>query len=61
MEISGKTERKASPTGTAIDIAIRLGVLAVLVAWCFQILRPFVSSIIWGIIIAVALYPVLNK
>jgi predicted PurR-regulated permease PerM len=61
MEISGKTERKASPTGAAIDIAIRLGVLAVLVAWCFQILRPFVSPIVWGIIIAVALYPVYQK
>ena len=61
MEISGKPERKASPTGAAIDIAIRLGVLAVLVAWCFQILRPFVSPIVWGIIIAVALYPVYQK
>jgi predicted PurR-regulated permease PerM len=61
MEISGKTERKASSTGAAIDIAIRLGVLAVLVAWCFQILRPFVSPIVWGIIIAVALYPVYQK
>jgi predicted PurR-regulated permease PerM len=61
MDISEKTERKASPTSAAIDIAIRLGVLAVLVAWCFQILRPFVSPIIWGIIIAVALYPVYQK
>jgi len=61
MDISGKPERKASPTGAAIDIAIRLGVLAVLVAWCFQILRPFVSPIVWGIIIAVALYPVYQK
>jgi hypothetical protein len=50
MEISGKTQRKASPTGAAIDIAIRLGVLAVLAACCFQILRPFVSPIVWEII-----------
>jgi len=61
MDISGKTERKASPAGAAIDIAIRLSVLAVLVAWCFQILRPFVLPIVWGIIIAVALYPVYQK
>ena len=61
MEISGKPERKASPSSAAIDIAIRLGVLAVLVVWCFQILRPFVSPIIWGIIVAVALYPVYQK
>ncbi|MGA9535626.1 MAG: AI-2E family transporter [Desulfobacterales bacterium] len=61
MRISGKPERKASPTSTGIDIAIRLGVLAVLLAYCFQILRPFISPGIWGIIIAVALYPVYEK
>lgn len=61
MELSGNSSRKASSTSAAIDIAIRLGALAVLVAWCFQILRPFVSPVIWGIIIAVALYPVYQK
>ena len=61
MEISGKPERKASPTGAAVDIAVRLGVLAVLVAWCFQILKPFISPVIWGIIIAVAVYPAYEK
>ena len=61
MEISGKTERKASPIGAAVDITIRLGVLAVLVVWCFQILRPFISPVIWGIIIAVAVYPAYEK
>jgi predicted PurR-regulated permease PerM len=61
MEISGKTERKVSPTGAAVDITIRLGVLAVLVVWCFQILRPFISPVIWGIIIAVAVYPAYEK
>ena len=61
MEISGKPENKASPTSTGIDIAIRLGVLAALLAWCFQILRPFISPVIWGIIIAVAIYPAYEK
>jgi predicted PurR-regulated permease PerM len=42
----------------AIDIAIRIGVLALLIAWCFQILRPFITPVIWGTIIAIALYPV---
>jgi predicted PurR-regulated permease PerM len=45
----------------AIDIAIRIGVLALLVAWCFQILRPFITPVIWGTIIAIAFYPVCKK
>jgi len=45
----------------AIDISIRIGVLALLVAWCFQILRPFITPVIWGTIIAIAFYPVCKK
>ncbi len=41
-----------------VDILIRLGFLALLVAWCFQILTPFAGVILWGIILAMALYPV---
>jgi len=45
----------------AIDITIRIGVLALLVAWCFQILRPFITPVIWGAIIAIAFYPACKK
>ena len=45
----------------AIDIAIRIGVLALLIAWCFQILRPFITLMIWGAIIAISFYPVCRK
>lgn len=37
-----------------IDTVIRIGILIALVIWCFDILRPFVYPIIWGIIIAAA-------
>ncbi|HHP7233640.1 MAG TPA: hypothetical protein ACFCUC_03340, partial [Desulfobacterales bacterium] len=50
-----------SPIKTAADIAIRLAVLAVLIGWCFQILRPFISPVIWGVIIAIAVYPMYQK
>ena len=40
----------------AIEIAIRLGVVFIIVAWCFQILMPFVSLIMWGVIISVSVY-----
>lgn len=40
-----------------LDISIRIGVLAILVAWCFDIVKPFIVPIVWGIIIAVASQP----
>jgi predicted PurR-regulated permease PerM len=38
--------------------AIRIAVVGVLVYWSFIIIRPFLTTIIWSAIIAVALYPV---
>ena len=41
----------------ALQAAIRIGLVLLLVAWCFTIVRPFVVPVVWGIIIAVATYP----
>ena len=41
----------------AIEAAIRIGLVAVLAAWCFSIFRPFLNPVLWGIIIAVAIHP----
>ena len=41
----------------AVEAAIRIGVLAALAVWCFEIARPFLVPFIWGVIIAVATYP----
>lgn len=41
-----------------VEIAIRLGVLLLILYWCFSIVSPFVEITLWGIIFAVALYPV---
>ena len=46
---------------TAIDIAIKLGILFLLLAWCFQIMSPFISIVFWALIIAVTLYPLFSK
>lgn len=40
-----------------VETGIRLGLLVLLASWCFQIMRPFLIPIVWGGIIAVALYP----
>ena len=41
-----------------VDTIIRLGVLAVLLMWCFDILKPFVLILVWAVVIAIAIYPV---
>jgi len=45
---------------TAVDITLRIGILLLLIAWCFQILYPFFSIVLWAIILAVALAPFYN-
>jgi len=41
----------------ALEAAVRIGLVFLLVAWCFEIIRPFITPIIWGAIIAIAAYP----
>lgn len=40
-----------------IQLAIRLGLLGLLSYWCFVIVRPFIPILAWGVVLAVALYP----
>jgi len=36
---------------------VQIAAVVILVAWCVQIVAPFISLMMWGLIIAVALYP----
>lgn len=40
------------------DIIIRLGMLFLIVFWCFSILKPFILMLIWAVVIAIAMYPI---
>jgi predicted PurR-regulated permease PerM len=44
-----------------IDIAIKLAAMAMIILWCFSIIRPFILITIWAAILAVALYPLHEK
>ncbi|MCP4232546.1 MAG: AI-2E family transporter [Aestuariibacter sp.] len=44
-------------TKNTIEAAIRLGLLLLLATWCLDIVRPFILPVIWGVIIAVSVYP----
>ena len=41
---------------TALN-ALRLGLLLLIVYWCYKIVAPFIPLVLWGVIIAVAVYP----
>lgn len=46
---------------TVLDSVIRIVVLAVLVIWAFFLIRPFLTPVIWGVILAVATEPFISK
>lgn len=36
---------------------IQIAAVVVLFAWCYSIIKPFVGIVLWGVIIAIAVYP----
>lgn len=47
--------------GRYADITIRLGLLFFLIIWCLLILYPFISVLLWGMVISAALFPMFKK
>ena len=45
----------------ALEVSIHIGLAIMLAIACLMILRPFIPLLTWGIIIAVAAYPVFQK
>jgi predicted PurR-regulated permease PerM len=45
----------------ALEVSIYIGLAILLVVACLSILRPFIPLLAWGIIIAVAVYPVFRR
>ncbi|HMT28145.1 MAG TPA: AI-2E family transporter [Bacteroidia bacterium] len=44
-----------------IDIALKLVLIFFLVGWCAMILLPFVTILLWSIILAITLFPLFDK
>ncbi len=63
MSVSEVEHREGSEAvvGRSIEAAIRIGAIAILAFWVFEIIAPFVSPILWGVIIAVAVYPAFRR
>ncbi len=44
-----------------IDFTIKLILILVLLAWCVMIVLPFLVPVLWGIILAITLFPLYRK
>jgi len=45
----------------AINTSLRVGFILLLLVWSFEIVRPFIMPVLWGIIISVSIYPMYTK
>ncbi|AMA59628.1 AI-2E family transporter [Bradyrhizobium sp. CCGE-LA001] len=52
-----KTLRHLFSSDDIVQLAIRLGLLALLILWTFFIIKPFVPILTWSAVLAVAFYP----
>ena len=61
MNKQGGNATETGHMDRAMDVAIRLAFVGLIVLWCTKILSPFIMPLLWGLIISVALYPVFLK
>jgi predicted PurR-regulated permease PerM len=54
-------EQREEKVQVAIEIAIKVGLLAIVIYFSYLIVKPFIAIILWGIIIAVAISPLINN
>jgi len=52
------TEFEKRISDRALDVLIRAGLVLALTLLCYQIMEPFVTMLVWSVILAVTLYPV---
>ena len=49
--------KNQSPQNSIYDTTIRLFILLLIIGWCLMIMYPFVSILLWSLILALAMYP----
>lgn len=48
-------------TATWVELIIRLGILGLLLFFAFTLIRPFITMVVWSVVLTVALYPVYDR
>jgi len=57
----GNITQREEKVQIAIEIAIKLSLLAIVLYISYLIAKPFMGIVVWGIIIAVAIAPLINS
>ena len=58
MSVSVKPERELERIASRVmDVFVRIGLVLVLALLCYRALSPFLTLMIWSLILAVTLYP----
>jgi predicted PurR-regulated permease PerM len=58
MPTPNSTDLEKRVSDRALDVLIRAGLVLALTLLCYQIMQPFVTMLVWSVILAVTLYPV---
>ena len=56
-----KIQEREEKVNLAIEIAIKVGLVAMVVYLSYLIAKPFMAIVVWGVIIAVAISPLVNS
>ena len=59
--MSQADQDRADRVQNAIEISLRLVIIGILIYWSFRILQPFINVVVWGAVLAVAIYPLLGR
>lgn len=61
MENEIRFTEKQHFVSNSMAAAIQIGLIFLLAAWCFNIIRPFIGIVAWAAIMAIAIYPLHSK
>ena len=61
MELPKTPDKDEGYVGRSLEVIIKVGLIIGLIVWCFLILKPFLMITLWGVIIAVAVYPLYDR
>ncbi len=56
-----KNQNNKQYVNIAIDLILKVGALFLVVFLCFKILKPFLGMLLWGLIIAIILFPIFQR
>lgn len=59
--MTNPVNEREKQVGLAIEIAIKISIIALVVYLSYLIAKPFMAIVVWGVIIAVAIDPLISK